>query len=102
MEELTKNADPNIVIALVGNKSDLEDQRRISTEEAKKFCEENGLLYFECSAKTGANVREVFISVMEKIPIFEKANFSLENEQIIFEKKFSPPKKCDYKKCMFG
>ena len=102
MEELTKNADPNIVIALVGNKSDLEDQRRVSTEEAKKFSEENGLLYFECSAKTGTNVRDIFISIMEKIPIFDKANFSIENENIDFGKNQTSSKKCDLGKCKFG
>ena len=77
IEELHKNADPNIVMALVGNKVDMTDQRQISSEEAAKFAEENGLYYYECSAKTGENVREMFIEVMEKVPIFEKANFNV-------------------------
>ena len=76
IEELHKNADPNIVIALLGNKCDLEEERNISYNEANRFAEEKGLYYFECSAKTGQNVRDIFITVMEKIPVFEKTNFS--------------------------
>ncbi len=77
IEELHKNADPNIVIALIGNKLDLFNERQVTYDEASKFAEENGLYYYECSAKTGENVREIFIQVMEKIPIFEKTNFSM-------------------------
>ena len=76
IEELHKNADANIVIALVGNKLDLIQDRKILKEEALKFAEENGLFYYECSAKTGENVSDIFIDVMLKIPVFEKSNFS--------------------------
>ena len=102
MEELIKNADPNIVIGLVGNKLDLNDQRKISKEEAMKFAENNGLLYFECSAKTGENVRSVFIEIMEKIPIFEKANFSMVSEEVDFsEKNKTKRQKCGSAKCSY-
>jgi Ras-related protein Rab-14 len=37
---------------LVGNKKDLDGQREISYEEAKKFADENGLVFIESSAKT--------------------------------------------------
>jgi len=40
------------VIFLIGNKSDLEAQRDVTYEEAKKFAEENGLKFVEASAKT--------------------------------------------------
>jgi Ras-related protein Rab-14 len=44
--------NPNTVIFLVGNKSDLEAQRDVTYEEAKAFADENGLTFIECSAKT--------------------------------------------------
>ncbi|KAK3340108.1 ras family-domain-containing protein [Neurospora tetraspora] len=87
--ELQRQASPGIVIALVGNKLDLTsdsagsaevsgdgddtaedsgDARKISTEEAKTYAEEEGLLFFETSAKTGHNVTEVFTAIANAIP----------------------------------
>lgn len=48
-------------IYLVGNKLDLESNRAISEEEAKKFADENNIKYFETSAATGQNVTQLFI-----------------------------------------
>ena len=46
----------------MGNKNDLEDQRKVSIEEAKKLCEDLELDYFiESSAKTGLNAEKIFI-----------------------------------------
>ncbi|KAF3601292.1 hypothetical protein F2Q69_00032685 [Brassica cretica] len=50
LEELRAHADKNIVIILIGNKSDLEDQRAIPTEDAKEFAEKEGLFFLETSA----------------------------------------------------
>ncbi|KZL72515.1 Ras family protein, partial [Colletotrichum tofieldiae] len=86
--ELQRQASPGIVIALVGNKLDLTndagsgsagddeeadgedsgDARKVSTEEAKTYAEEESLLFFETSAKTGHNVTEVFTAIANAIP----------------------------------
>ncbi|KAL2155934.1 hypothetical protein VTH82DRAFT_676 [Thermothelomyces myriococcoides] len=85
--ELQRQASPGIVIALVGNKLDLAEEgaggggdaedagaeesgnaRKISTEEAKAYAEEESLLFFETSAKTGHNVTEVFTAIANAIP----------------------------------
>ena len=60
----------------MGNKLDLVNERKILKEEALKFAEDNGLFYYECSAKTGENISDIFVDVMQKIPVFEKSNFS--------------------------
>jgi len=39
-----------------------------STKEAKTFAEEEGLLFFETSAKTGRGVTEVFTAIANAIP----------------------------------
>lgn len=92
--ELQRQASPGIVIALVGNKLDLTnetssssnslgesedgdategedtngDARKVSTAEAKSYAEEEGLLFFETSAKLGTNVTEVFTAIANAIP----------------------------------
>lgn len=73
VKELQRQANPNIVIALAGNKVDLveeeSDARQVPTEEAKAYAEESGLLFFETSAKQGTGVQEVFTEIAKKIPL---------------------------------
>ena len=63
VKELQRQASPNIVIALVGNKLDLQAKRAVPTEDAQAYADENGLLFMETSAKTGTNVTEVFTAI---------------------------------------
>ena len=49
-----------IIIVLLGNKTDLEVERKVTTQEAEDFAEKNGLLFYEVSAKTGENIQELF------------------------------------------
>ena len=61
LKEIKIHSHPDVKIILIGNKSDLDDNRKVSKEEAQKFKDENQLLYFEeTSAKTGINAKEVF------------------------------------------
>ena len=62
LKEVKLQSNPDIKIFLIGNKSDLEENRKVTTEAAKTFKEENGIHYFsEASAKNGVNAKEVFI-----------------------------------------
>ncbi|CRK94097.1 CLUMA_CG007620, isoform A [Clunio marinus] len=64
----TKNlTNPSTVIFLIGNKGDLESTREVTYEEAKKFADENGLMFAETSAMTGQNVEEAFLETARKI-----------------------------------
>ena len=64
MEEIKEQAEPNIVIMLVGNKLDLceEDplKRKVSSDRAEEFAQQNELLFMETSAFTNINVSDVF------------------------------------------
>ena len=58
------NACPDIKIFLIGNKSDLDDERIISKEAAEDFKNQYQLdLFMETSAKTGINTKELFVEV---------------------------------------
>jgi hypothetical protein len=48
---------------LVGNKSDLESQRKIPKEMGLNFAEEEGLLFGEASAKSGEGVEGLFMEI---------------------------------------
>jgi Ras-related protein Rab-2A len=67
LEETKNNGNPNMVIALVANKVDLESQRIVTREEAEKFAKENGLIYIETSAKTAFNVNEAFLRTGKEV-----------------------------------
>jgi len=69
INELHQNASPNIVIALVGNKVDLEENRKVNTTEAKEFADKNGLCHFETSAKRGINLSELFMTLAKAVPL---------------------------------
>lgn len=67
LKELRDHADSNIVIMLVGNKSDLKHLRAVPTEEAKTFAAENGLSFIETSALDASNVESAFQTILSDI-----------------------------------
>ena len=54
--------NPNTVIFLIGNKSDLEAQRDVTYEEAKQFADENGLMFVEARYEQVFPFHIIFIS----------------------------------------
>ncbi|XP_062382407.1 ras-related protein Rab-5C-like [Sardina pilchardus] len=68
VKELQKQANPNIVIALAGNKADLSNKRTVEYQEAQDYADENSLLFMETSAKTALNVNEIFMAIAKKLP----------------------------------
>lgn len=75
ISELHRQADPNIIIALAGNKADLASTRRaVPTEEAQRYAEEEKLLFLETSAKDSSNVSELFTMIARKLPLEQAAS----------------------------
>lgn len=90
VNELKAQGSPNIVIALVGNKHDLtgeveggepgpvqpdvddgsasEASRKVAYSDGQKLADEEQILFFESSAKTGLNVRKIFLAIANKTP----------------------------------
>lgn len=93
MKELQRRGDPNVVIALAGNKCDLEENRQIPREEAEEYAVENGLLFMETSAKLALNVREIFESIGHKLP--KGAPVQEKTDAFVI----APPQQSEKKKC---
>lgn len=82
LEELRSHADKNIVIILIGNKSDLENQRAVPTEDAKEFAQKEGLFFLETSALEATNVENAFTTVLTEIfNIVTKKNLVADEKQ---------------------
>jgi len=67
LKELRDHADHNIVIMLVGNKSDLRHLRAVPTEDAKGYAEQRNLSFIETSALDSTNVEQAFQTILTEI-----------------------------------
>lgn len=69
IDELRNKADtPNILLCLAGNKADVpSDEKKVSLNKAKKFAEENQMLFYETSARTGNGVSELFNAIAKTL-----------------------------------
>lgn len=64
---ITKVADPNVILILVGNKMDLQESREVSSEEGIELAKELKIYYMETSVKTNVNIDEAFESIALQI-----------------------------------
>ncbi|CAN1278263.1 Ras-related protein RABA4d [Linum perenne] len=67
LEELRGHADKNIVIMLIGNKSDLGSLRAVPQEDAQEFAQRENLFFMETSALESTNVETAFLTVLTEI-----------------------------------
>ena len=89
MNELRENNKVDISKVLIGNKSDLENKREVSKEEAEQFAESIGCKYFEGSAKTGDNIfdaldeiaRITYFSVKDNEEEISRDSIALEKDK---------------------
>eukprot|EP01095_Lingulamoeba_sp_RSL-Kostka_P005485 TRINITY_DN1681_c5_g1_i1.p1 TRINITY_DN1681_c5_g1~~TRINITY_DN1681_c5_g1_i1.p1 ORF type:complete len:205 (+),score=61.27 TRINITY_DN1681_c5_g1_i1:103-717(+) len=68
IKELQRQGNPNICIALAGNKCDLEERRAVESADAELYATENGILFMETSAKTPTNVNKLFVAIAKELP----------------------------------
>jgi small GTP-binding protein len=67
LQELREHADANIIVMLVGNKTDLESSRAVSTEQGAKLSRDRNLAFFETSALVNSNVEKAFEKIIKSI-----------------------------------
>ena len=94
VQMIKEECGSHMQIIMVGNKSDLIDQRKISEEEAINYAKEQKIEYIETSCKTGENVKKAVTilceSIMETKELGDDASFMLDSSTFIAPKK----KKC--------
>lgn len=67
LRELRDHADANIVVMMVGNKSDLNHLRSVPEEDGQAFSEKEGLSFLETSALEAVNVEKAFHTILSEI-----------------------------------
>ena len=67
ISEVREHADPNVIILVIGNKTDLDAHRAVSTEQGADFARANHVMFTETSALSDSNVTDAFRSLIEKI-----------------------------------
>jgi len=66
LDEIAKNAPGDVPKCIVGNKSDLEDSRIISTEQGQAFADAFSIPFTETSAKEGNGVQDLFLQIAQR------------------------------------
>ena len=67
IEDAKAIREEDVLLILVGNKSDMDSARQVSTEEGQRLAEKLNLLFFETSAKSGANIKTLFNELAKKL-----------------------------------
>ena len=89
------NENDGLQMILIGNKIDLENERKISKEQGREFAEKNAMDFFEVSTKTGENVNEAMLFIIKKA-LGKPNDFS--GEIIMDEKNINQKKNNNQKK----
>ncbi|MCO5593309.1 hypothetical protein L7F22_047318 [Adiantum nelumboides] len=71
VEEVRTERGSDVIIVLVGNKTDLVDKRQVSIEEGDAKSREFGVMFIETSAKAGFNIKALFRKIAAALPGME-------------------------------
>ena len=90
VSQIHEEISDKVVIYLVGNKIDMDDERKVKTEEGQKLAEELGVPFVETSAKSGENIDNIFSDITERIDK-EFGNIQKVRKNISYQ---APGRKC--------
>ena len=71
MDVVRRERGSDVIIVLVGNKTDLSDKRQVAIDEGERKARELNVMFIESSAKSGYNVKQLFRRVAAALPGME-------------------------------
>ncbi|XP_022665935.1 ras-related protein Rab6-like [Varroa jacobsoni] len=71
IDDVRTERGTDVIIMLVGNKTDLSEKRQVNTEDGEKKAKELQVMFIETSAKSGYNVKQLFRRVANALPGME-------------------------------
>lgn len=69
VRDLKQYAEPDIILAITGNKCDLEELREVQFKDAMAFAEMQNAIFVETSAKTAVNIAALFVEISKQFAV---------------------------------
>lgn len=91
VDEVRAERGSDVVIVLVGNKTDLVDRRQVSQEEGDAKARECGVLFIETSAKAGFNIKALFRKIATSLPGMESLGQGPHTREDLIDVTLHPP-----------
>ncbi|KAG5039879.1 hypothetical protein JHK82_012033 [Glycine max] len=82
IEEVRSERGSDVIVVLVGNKTDLVDKRQVSTEEGEAKSRELNVMFIEASAKAGFNIKALFRKIAAALPGMETLSTTKQEDMV--------------------
>ncbi|BAT75766.1 Ras-related protein [Vigna angularis] len=82
IEEVRSERGSDVIVVLVGNKTDLVDKRQVSTEEGEGKSRELNVMFIEASAKAGFNIKALFRKIAAALPGMETLSTTKQEDMV--------------------
>lgn len=77
--ELQQNVETPMVLMVIGNKSDLVNERQVNYEEARNYATKIGAMYHETSVPHNEGIENVFLAISTGLLKLQSRNQNIEN-----------------------
>ncbi|XP_021752283.1 ras-related protein RABH1e [Chenopodium quinoa] len=82
IDEVRTERGSDVIIVLVGNKTDLVDKRQVSIEEGDNKARDAGVIFLETSAKAGFNIKPLFRKIASSLPGMETLSSTKQEDMV--------------------
>ncbi|KAG7550169.1 P-loop containing nucleoside triphosphate hydrolase [Arabidopsis thaliana x Arabidopsis arenosa] len=82
IEDVRTERGSDVIIVLVGNKTDLVDKRQVSIEEGDNKARDYGVIFIETSAKAGFNIKPLFRKIAAALPGMETLSSTKQEDMV--------------------